>query len=90
VALRDVTPERIRRPLSSLFSTGVKSRLHSFTGLCQAPAWGDFKDRAKVSALVVLTVGRAVEIPIGGLDQPRNWVVSVRAVEAVQCRQFPA
>src|ERR1022692_3634042 len=49
---------------------------------------GDFEDRP---ALVCPTGGCPVEVPIGGLDQPREGVFAVRAVclgaEAVKRRQ---
>ena len=49
---------------------------------CRRPAaWGDLEDRA---IAVRPPFRRPVEVPIGGLDQPRVRVSAVRAIESVQ------
>src|SRR5208337_1267944 len=43
----------------------------------QCAGWGDFEDRAKVAGPAAACC--SVEVPVGGLDQPRVGVRSVRA-----------
>ena len=49
----------------------------------QRAAWGDFEDRAV--AVRPTSLRCPVEVPIGGLDQPRGGVVAVRATVAKLC-----
>ena len=54
----------------------------------QRAAWGDFEERAIAVAVGPAPVRRPVEVPTGGLDQPRVGASALRVPsKAVQCRQ---